>query len=99
MDARQSTAETLSLRKSWSYEECSENKIIYLGNRFNSDYSPSTVELTAESMIYISLGTVFNKKIDLFTLLPLFRTDQEKRKFSLQQIAPIAVLPDETKLD
>ncbi|MCA0254163.1 MAG: hypothetical protein LCH20_01590 [Proteobacteria bacterium] len=41
-------------------------KIIYLGNRFDSNYTASTVELTAESMIYISLGTVFNEKIDLF---------------------------------
>ena len=42
------------------------NKIIYLGNRFDSNYTASTVELTTESMIYISLGTVFNEKIDLF---------------------------------
>jgi len=44
------------------------NNIIYLGNRFDSNYSPSTAELTPESMIYISLGTVFNDKIDLFKL-------------------------------
>lgn len=41
-------------------------KIIYLGNRFDSNYTASTLELTAESVIYISLGTVFNEKIDLF---------------------------------
>ncbi len=45
-----------------------EDKIIYLGNRYDFNYSPSSVELTSTSMIYISLGTVFNEKIDLFTL-------------------------------
>jgi MGT family glycosyltransferase len=44
------------------------NKIIYLGNRFDSNYFPSTAKLSSESMIYISLGTVFNEKIDLFKL-------------------------------
>ena len=45
-----------------------QKKIIYLGNRFDSAYSPSMVEFSSESLIYISLGTVFNEKIDLFTL-------------------------------
>lgn len=45
-----------------------ENRIIYLGNRFDSSYSPSTSEFISESMIYISLGTVFNEKMDLFAL-------------------------------
>ena len=44
------------------------NKILYLGNRFDSKYSPSTARLIPSSLIYISLGTVFNDKPDLFKL-------------------------------
>lgn len=38
------------------------NKIISLGNRFNSENFQSTQELTDSSLIYISFGTVFNDK-------------------------------------
>lgn len=46
-----------------------KNKVLYLGNRFDSAYNPSTAEITHAPLIYISLGTVFNDKIDLFQLL------------------------------
>lgn len=45
-----------------------KEKIIYLGNRFNSQYFPSIKNFKAASTIYISLGTVFNEKPDLFKL-------------------------------
>jgi MGT family glycosyltransferase len=44
-------------------------KIIYLGNRFNSEHYHSKKNLTDTSLIYISLGTVFNEKPALLKLL------------------------------
>jgi len=48
--------------------QTNDSKIISLGNRFDSGYCASTTEFTKKSMIYISLGTVFNSKNDLFEL-------------------------------
>ncbi len=45
-----------------------KNKIIYLGNRFNSQYFPSAENFSTTSTIYISFGTVFNENLDLFKL-------------------------------
>lgn len=44
------------------------NKIIHLGNRFNSKYSPSAEKFSMTSTIYVSFGTVFNEKPELFKL-------------------------------
>lgn len=44
-------------------------KIIYLGNRFNSAPYQSEENFTDTSLVYISLGTVFNEKPELLKLL------------------------------
>ncbi len=44
-------------------------KIIYLGNRFNSAPYQSKENFTDTSLVYISLGTVFNEKPGLLNLL------------------------------
>lgn len=47
-----------------------EEQCIYLGNRFDSTYKPSTKNLlSSRSVIYISLGTVFNRNINLLKTL------------------------------
>jgi MGT family glycosyltransferase len=45
------------------------SKYMFLGNRYDSQFLPSTGGyLSPTSLIYISLGTVFNEKVEIFKL-------------------------------
>jgi MGT family glycosyltransferase len=46
-----------------------KKRIIYLGNRFNSAPYQSQKNFTDTSLVYLSLGTVFNEKPELLKLL------------------------------
>ncbi|MGC0372370.1 MAG: hypothetical protein DGJ47_001082 [Rickettsiaceae bacterium] len=53
------------------------HNILYLGNRFDSVYIPSKAKLNAAAQIYLSFGTVFNDKPNLFkTFIDFFGTTE-----------------------
>jgi len=45
----------------------SDEKYIYLGNRFDKKYPPNNKKLENNSIIYVSLGTIFNGNLKVLT--------------------------------
>jgi MGT family glycosyltransferase len=54
-----------------NYRFKGKNNYFFLGNRYDSGYSVNNNPLISKSLVYISLGTVFNEKMNLFLLLLL----------------------------